>query len=245
MMEIEEMLERGAVEKDAEMQTIAHHIIQAEEAMNGEASQLEALNDDQSGEVHRLEEMIATKIEEMKQERKQTQLEIFDSIDQKCQPFADDIVAYRQQWQTQEEQYNAVIREEAENLASLVHSQRVHRDSVADGFVRRMNAEVAQIQEELAIEKKVREENENRLVKLLESICSRVHDEVQGERRSRQASEEKFMKVLEDTCNHLEAKSNTVLQQRLQSSAAGSNVLQQRRPSATGSMSVSYSGSLI
>merc|ERR1711907_172196 len=166
--------------------------------------------------------MVATKIEDMKQERKQSQLEIFDSIDYKCQPFADDIVAYRQQWQQQEEQYNTVIREEAENLASLVHSQRVHRDSVAEGFVRRMGAEVAQVQEEIAIEKKVREENENRLVKLLESICSRVHDEVQAERRSRQAAEEKFMKILEDTCNHLETKANSVTQQRLQSATSGS-----------------------
>lgn len=208
--ELENVIVRSDQEHDQELEALGSSIAQVEHQMDSEAMQLEGLNAEQSGEVRRLENIVANQIEDMKQERKQSQLDIFDSIDQKCQPFADDVVAYRKQWQSQEERYNAVVREEAENLASLVHNQRQQRDAVAEGFVRRMNAEVAQVQEEIAIEKKIREENENRLVKLLESICSRVHDEVQAERRSRQAAEEKFMKVLEDTCNHLEARSNTV-----------------------------------
>lgn len=101
-----------------------------------------------------------------------------------------------------------------------------------------MNAEIAQVQEEVAIEKKIREENENRLVKLLESICSRVHDEVQAERRSRQAAEEKFMKVLEDTCNHLEARSNAVVPMPQRSHYRSVSP-------ASGSISMSYSGSMM
>lgn len=125
--ELENVIVRSDQEHDQELEALGASISQVEQQMDSEALQLEGLNAEQSGEVRRLEDIVATKIEEMKQGRKQSQLEIFDSIDHKCQPFADDVVAYRKQWQTQEERYNAVVRQEADNLASLVQSQRQHR----------------------------------------------------------------------------------------------------------------------
>jgi hypothetical protein len=67
-----------------------------------------------------------------------------------------------------------------------------------------MNEEIGRLTEGLAAEKKVREETENVLLKMLEDMCNRMQGEINQERRDREQTEETLLKLLEETCSRVE-----------------------------------------
>ncbi len=54
------------------------------------------------------------------------------------------------------------------------------------------------------MERKVREETENTMLKMLEDMCTRLQAEIQNERSDREATEETLLKLLEETCSRVE-----------------------------------------
>jgi len=56
----------------------------------------------------------------------------------------------------------------------------------------------------MEIEKKVREETENVLFKLLEDIDYKFQTELSKEKKVREGSQDEMMKLLEETCSRIE-----------------------------------------
>jgi len=94
---LETTLLRGAEGNAQEAQGLATELMALEDAMRGEMTHLEELSHQQTEEVRQLEEAILAKVHDIKLERKAAQVAIFDSIDEKTRPIAEDINAYRQQ----------------------------------------------------------------------------------------------------------------------------------------------------
>jgi len=69
-------------------QAMAKEIHALEEGMAEEMACLEDLSKIQTSVCRNLEEQTLNKVQQMKNERKQAQVAIFDSIEEKCQPIA-------------------------------------------------------------------------------------------------------------------------------------------------------------
>lgn len=54
------------------------------------------------------------------------------------------------------------------------------------------------------LERKVREETQNTLFRMIEDMESNLLKEIDNEKREREENEESFMNLLEDTCNRIE-----------------------------------------
>ena len=54
------------------------------------------------------------------------------------------------------------------------------------------------------LERKVREETQNTLFRMIEDMESNLLKEIDTEKREREENEESFMNLLEDTCNRIE-----------------------------------------
>ena len=61
----------------------------------------------------------------------------------------------------------------------------------------RLNSETQRIQDTVQLERKVREETQNTLVRLIEETERNLIRDIQGEQRERTQNEESFMELLE------------------------------------------------
>jgi len=57
----------------------------------------------------------------------------------------------------------------------------------------------------LNVEKKVREETENMMFRMLEDINARLQNDISNERNTRERSEEQMLRLLEETCGRIES----------------------------------------
>ena len=56
----------------------------------------------------------------------------------------------------------------------------------------------------IMLERKVREETQNTLFRMIEDMESNLVREIDNERKEREENEESFMSLLEETCNRIE-----------------------------------------
>lgn len=61
----------------------------------------------------------------------------------------------------------------------------------------------------ILLERKVREETQNTLFRMIEDMESNLMREIENERREREENEESFMNLLEDTCARIERTINS------------------------------------
>jgi len=69
-----------------------------------------------------------------------------------------------------------------------------------------LNNEIVKFQETLGSERKIREENENIMFRMLEDINAKFQGEVETEKHKRLTSQDDMLKLLEDMCNRVERK---------------------------------------
>jgi hypothetical protein len=66
---------------------------------------------------------------------------------------------------------------------------------------------VSQLQENVQMERKTREETEEAILEMLRIMITKIKCEVESERKDREVTEETLLSILEDTCNKLNAAS--------------------------------------
>ena len=70
--------------------------------------------------------------------------------------------------------------------------------------MKKLNDEINKYSEMIMLERKVREETQNTLFRMIEDMESNLLKEIDNEKRERDENEESFMNLLEDTCNRIE-----------------------------------------
>jgi hypothetical protein len=63
---------------------------------------------------------------------------------------------------------------------------------------------MARLSDALGAERRVREETENTMLRMLEDMAGRLQAEIAAERRDREGTEEVLLKLLEETCSRVE-----------------------------------------
>ena len=56
----------------------------------------------------------------------------------------------------------------------------------------------------VSYEKRVREDSQNAMYRMIEDMHSKITQEIQSERRERENTEEGLLKLLEETCSRVE-----------------------------------------
>lgn len=69
----------------------------------------------------------------------------------------------------------------------------------------RLQSETQRVQDMVSLERRVREETQNTLVRLIEELEANLSKEMQAETQERIENEESFMELLEQTCARIEA----------------------------------------
>jgi hypothetical protein len=64
--------------------------------------------------------------------------------------------------------------------------------------------QMARLSDALGAERRVREETENTMLRMLEDMAGRLQAEIAAERRDREGTEEVLLKLLEETCSRVE-----------------------------------------
>lgn len=67
-----------------------------------------------------------------------------------------------------------------------------------------MNEEISRYSDMIMLERKVREETQNTLFRMIEDMENNLNKELENERREREENEESFMNLLENTCSRIE-----------------------------------------
>ena len=70
--------------------------------------------------------------------------------------------------------------------------------------MKKLNDEIHKYSDMIMLERKVREETQNTLFRMIEDMESNLSREIDNERREREENEESFMNLLEDTCAKIE-----------------------------------------
>lgn len=70
--------------------------------------------------------------------------------------------------------------------------------------MKRLNDEIGKYADMIMLERKVREETQNTLFRMIEDMENNLVREIDQEKREREENEESFMNLLEDTCARIE-----------------------------------------
>jgi len=70
--------------------------------------------------------------------------------------------------------------------------------------MKKLNDEIAKYSDQIMLERKVREETQNTLFRMIEDMEGNLMREIEAEKREREENEESFMNLLEDTCARIE-----------------------------------------
>ena len=70
--------------------------------------------------------------------------------------------------------------------------------------MKKLTEECGKYSEMMVLERRVREETQNTLFRMIEDMESNLSREIENERREREDNEEQFMNLLEETCLRIE-----------------------------------------
>lgn len=70
--------------------------------------------------------------------------------------------------------------------------------------MKKLNEEIGKYSDMIMLERKVREETQNTLFRMIEDMESNLAREIDTEKHEREENEESFMNLLEDTCARIE-----------------------------------------
>jgi len=70
--------------------------------------------------------------------------------------------------------------------------------------MRKLSEDMEKFMEMLTHEKKIREDTEKTMVKMIEDVHGRITSDLMLERRERETTEETLLKLLEETCTRVE-----------------------------------------
>ncbi len=70
--------------------------------------------------------------------------------------------------------------------------------------MKKLNDEIGRYSDMIMLERKVREETQNTLFRMIEDMENNLSREIDNERREREENEESFMNLLEETCARIE-----------------------------------------
>ena len=71
-------------------------------------------------------------------------------------------------------------------------------------LVKKLGEEITKYQDMIQLEKKVREETQNTLFRMIEDMEANLTREIENERRERSENQESFVTLLEETCSRIE-----------------------------------------
>ena len=108
------------------------------------------------------------------------------------------------------------VQGQVETLRADLANERAQRGEaearldVAESSLARLGGEMSELRAAMETEKKVKEEMENTMMKLLEGLCARVQTEIKEERDEREEVESMMLKLLEDSLQNIEDGNGTV-----------------------------------
>jgi hypothetical protein len=70
--------------------------------------------------------------------------------------------------------------------------------------MKKLNDEISRYSDMIMLERKVREETQNTLFRMIEDMENNLSRDIDNERREREENEESFMNLLEETCTRIE-----------------------------------------
>ena len=96
-----------------------------------------------------------------------------------------------------EQRYGTELRDLVTKIAIQVEQERAVRQDSFMKIAERLQSETNRVQEMVTLEKRVREETQNTMVRLVEELENNLSREIQSETTDRVENEESFMELLE------------------------------------------------
>ena len=91
-----------------------------------------------------------------------------------------------------------------EKVATQVDSERQSREKGQNRLLEKLTSETERVHDLVMLERKVREETQGTLVRLIEEMERNLTRDIQQEQDDRTQNEESFMDLMEQTCARIE-----------------------------------------
>ena len=91
-----------------------------------------------------------------------------------------------------------------EKVATQVDQERNNRESGQTRLLEKLKSETDRVHDLVMLERKVREETQSTLIRLIEEMERSLTRDIQQEQDERQHNEENFMDLMDQTCARIE-----------------------------------------
>lgn len=165
----------------------------------------EILDERKTKELKLVESSVTLDLNVEKQGRKGSQGTVQKGIEDRCFQLRVEVTKLKKLRQTAEEKQGKVSGDEIRGMADRIETEQ---KACSDRMLKlqgRITAEASGIQELMTREKKVREDTENAMLKMLEDTCAKLQGEIKTERKDRETTQETLLKLLEETCARVES----------------------------------------
>lgn len=125
-------------------------------------------------------------------------------IDEESFQLTLDLAKIKKAREESDQRYGTELRDLIGKIAGQVDQERIVRQDNFSKIAERLQSETSRVQEMVSLEKRVREETQNTLARLIDELECNLGKEIQAETDERVENEESFMDLLEQTCSRIE-----------------------------------------
>lgn len=156
-----------------------------------------------SDELNRWQEKIHAGLNKYLKGKKEGESKIFSVIEERFEGLKSKVREECRNFEDTEAEATKFINQDLPKIAEIVQEGVDLRKFAELELNKRLETGLAGLKNDLAVEKKMREETEEAMLAMLRDVVSRIKNDLDTERKERENSEENILGLLEETCEKI------------------------------------------
>jgi hypothetical protein len=202
---IEERLHRLGVTEETKFQTISDHTAKTEELLSNERLADQLISDRLSKDLELLAQGSAADLNSVRQHRKEAEGRLERQAMQRGMALVEEFRRERDEENKRGNSYDR-LGEEIPKLRHAVEQIRLQRKNVGTKLEGAIGEELEKMAGTVDVEKRIRIQQQNTLLKTMEDFAARIETEVSNLKYERHQSTEHLLNLLEEACARTEAR---------------------------------------
>jgi len=180
--------------------TLKDSILKIEKRIDEELQYRDQFFQTKTGEISHFQERIQDVLTKFLKSKKEAENKIFKQIEDKFEGLKLRLLEESKNFKESANQAQECIEDDIPKLLEFVKRTIGDRQLEEQGLSKRLENSLSNMESDLVVETKTREETEEAMLAMLRDVVSRIKNDLEVEKKERESSEETLLRLLEETC---------------------------------------------
>jgi uncharacterized phage-like protein YoqJ len=176
------------------------NILKIEKRVDEEFQLRDQFFQSKSAEINSFQDEMQESLSKYLKGKKENESKIYKIIEDKFEGLKLKLIEESKNFKESEAEAKSCIEQDVPKLIEFVQNSVAERVEVEAGLNKKLDHVIGNIENDLVVETKTREETEEAMLAMLRDVVSRIKNDLDIERKEREGSEETLLGLLEETC---------------------------------------------